>query len=105
ITGAVTWGLGVAGPAQAGRVIAWVGMAMFAALAVGAPVGTALYAAGGFTAVAAATVLVPLVTVLLAARLSEVPAQPGPRPGPMTVVGAVWLPGFGSALSSVGFGA
>jgi len=49
ITGAVSWGLGLAGPANTGRVIAWVGMAMFASLAFGAPVGTTLYALGGFT--------------------------------------------------------
>src|SRR4051812_25900824 len=35
ITGAVSWGLALAGPARAGRVIAWIGMAMFAALALG----------------------------------------------------------------------
>jgi MFS family permease len=39
ITGAVSWGLRLAGPANTGRVIAWVGMAMFASLAFGAPVG------------------------------------------------------------------
>jgi MFS family permease len=33
ITGAVTWGLAILGQEQAGRVIAWMGMAMFAALA------------------------------------------------------------------------
>jgi Mg/Co/Ni transporter MgtE len=38
ITGAVIWGLALAGPQNAGRVIAWVGMSMFAALAFGAPV-------------------------------------------------------------------
>ena len=53
ITGAVSWGLALAGPHNAGRVIAWVGMSMFAALAFGAPVGTTLYAIGGFVAVAA----------------------------------------------------
>ena len=41
ITGAAAWGLAVAGPQNAGRVIAWVGMAMFAAMALGAPVGVA----------------------------------------------------------------
>ena len=46
ITGAVSWGLALVGAQGAGRVIAWVGTAMFAALALGAPVGTALYAAG-----------------------------------------------------------
>jgi MFS family permease len=39
ITGAVSWGLALVGPESAGRVIAWVGMAMFAALALGAPLG------------------------------------------------------------------
>src|SRR5436305_14283683 len=48
ITGAVIWGLALAGPRNAGRVIAWVGMSMFAALALGAPVGITLYAIGGF---------------------------------------------------------
>ena len=56
ITGAVSWGLALAGHRNAGRVIAWVGMSMFAALAFGAPVGTTLYDMGGFTAVAVATI-------------------------------------------------
>ena len=85
ITGAVSWGLVLAGPKNAGRVIAWVGMAMFAALAVGAPVGTALYATAGFAAVAIATMLVPLVTILLVARLDAVPPQRGGHPGLMRV--------------------
>src|SRR5438132_1399113 len=63
ITGAVSWGLALVGAQSAGRVIAWIGMAMFAALAFGAPLGTTLYAIGGFAAVAVATTLVPLVTV------------------------------------------
>src|SRR5262245_3651760 len=105
ITGAVSWGLGLAGPANTGRVIAWVGMAMFASLAFGAPVGTTLYALGGFTAVALATILVPLIAVLLVAPLSAVRAKHGTQTGLMKILGAVWLPGFGSALSTVGFGA
>ncbi len=105
ITGAVTWGLALVGPQSAGRVIAWIGMAMFAALALGAPLGTILYAVGGFAAVAVATILVPLLAVLLVAPLSPVPAQRGARPPLMKVARAVWMPGVGSALSSIGFGA
>jgi MFS family permease len=55
ITGAVSWGLALAGPQGAGCVIAWVGTAMFAALAIGAPAGTALYTVAGFGAVALGT--------------------------------------------------
>jgi MFS family permease len=105
ITGAVSWGLALAGRANTGRVIAWVGMAMFAALAFGAPVGTTLYAYGGFIAVDVATILMPLVTVMLVAPLSPVPAQHGTQAGLIKVLGRVWLPGFGAALSTVGFGA
>ena len=104
ITGAVSWGLALVGAENAGRVIAWVGMAMFAALALGA-LGTVFYSAGGFAAVAIAATLMPLLTVLLVFRLSPV-APPREARAPLkTVAAAVWLPGFGSALSSVGFGA
>jgi MFS family permease len=65
ITGGVSWGLALAGPANAGKVIAWVGMAMFAALALGAPLGTALYSFRGFASIAIATALIPLVTMLI----------------------------------------
>jgi MFS family permease len=105
ITGAVSWGLRLAGLGSAGRVIAWMGMAMFAAFAVGAPIGTMLYAHGGFAAVALATALVPLVTVVLLAPLASVPAEGGARPALLGVARAVWLPGAGSAFSSIGFGA
>jgi MFS family permease len=106
ITGAVSWGLALAGPDSAGRVIAWVGTAMFAALAMGAPVGTTLYTAGGFAAVALVTVIVPLVTLLLLVRLPAVdPSQQASRPALMSVARAVWKPGVGAACSSIGFGA
>src|SRR4051794_26896855 len=71
ITGAAAWGLALAGPQNAGRVIAWVGMAMFAAMALGAPAGTALYSQGGFAAVAIATAVIPLLTILLVAPLAS----------------------------------
>ncbi|MEW6450993.1 MAG: arabinose transporter [Pseudomonadota bacterium] len=105
ITGAVSWGMALAGPQNAGRVIAWVGMALFAAMALGAPFGTMLYATSGFAAVAAATTLIPLVTLLLVAPLSPVPRQTGARSSLMTMAGAVWMPGLGSAFSSIGLGA
>jgi MFS family permease len=80
-------------------------MAMFAALALGAPLGTTLYAVDGFAAIAVATILVPLVTVLFVAPLRPVPPQWGARPRLIAVAGAIWMPGVGAALSSIGFGA
>ena len=105
ITAAVSWGLALVDPRSTGRVIAWVGSAMFAAFAIGAPAGSALYAGYGFAAIAFATALVPLGTLLLIARLPTVAPMPRARLSFAKVIGAVWVPGFGSALGSVGFGA
>ncbi len=105
ITGAVSWGMVLAGPANTGRVIAWVGAAMFGAFAAGAPIGAALYAAHGFAAIGIATAAAPLATVLLVLLLHGAPPVGQERPSFLRVLGAVWQPGVGSALSSVGFGA
>lgn len=105
ITGATAWGLARVGAPHAGKVIAWVGTAMFAAFAVGAPLGTALYGWGGFTAVSLATALAPLVTLgLIVPVEAAAPAHRG-GPGFLSVVRRIWLPGLAAALSSVGFGA
>jgi MFS family permease len=106
ITGALSWGLALAGPENTGKVMAWVGTAMYVAFAIGAPSGSALYAAYGFAAIAFATTLIPLVTLLLVLpqRAVALPA-PARRPSFTRVVGAVWAPGVGLAFSSVGFGA
>jgi MFS family permease len=105
ITGATTWGLTRAGSQNAGTVIAWMGTAMFAAFAGGAPLGTFLYEAGGFKAVAAATAVAPLVTLLLVVFLEgDLPSHRG-SPKILAVVRRIWKPGLGAALGSVGFGA
>ena len=105
ITAAVSWGLAVVDARSTGKVIAWVGSAMFAAFAIGAPAGSALYAAYGFAAIAIATAAAPLITLLLVAPLPTVAPVQRARFSFTEVLGAVWIPGFGSALGSVGFGA
>lgn len=105
ITAAVSWGLALVDTRSTGKVIAWIGSAMFAAFAIGAPAGSALYAGYGFAAIAFATAAAPLVTLPLVAVLPAVAPVPRTRLSFAKVVGAVWVPGFGSALGSVGFGA
>lgn len=106
ITGGVSWGLAQVESRHAGKVIAWVGTAMFAALALGGPFGTLLFGSHGFASIGVATTLLPLVVFLGLLR--------GPSPRPRTrqarvslasALGFVWLPGIGAALSSVGYGA
>src|SRR5436190_23660112 len=48
ITGALSWGLALMGPENTGKVMAWIGTALYAAYAIGAPVGTVHYGAYGF---------------------------------------------------------
>src|SRR5467141_2610447 len=105
ITGAQTWGLALAGAQNTGKVLAWMGTAMYAAFALGAPIGTALYGAHGFTAIALATTLVPLATLLLVGPMRRVAPTARIRPAFTKVIAAVWVPGLGLALSSIGFGA
>jgi MFS family permease len=105
ITGAQSWGLALLGVQNTGRVLAWVGSAMFAAFALGAPAGSALYTAYGFTSIALSTMLLPLGTLLFIAPLARVPAMPRAQAGVMKVMAAVWVPGIASAMSSIGFGA
>jgi MFS family permease len=105
ITAAVSWGLAVVDTRDTGKVIAWVGSAMFAAFAIGAPAGSALHAGYGFAAIALVTALAPLLTLLMIATLPAVVPVPRARLSFRTVVREVWVPGLGSALGSVGFGA
>ena len=105
ITGALGWGSALGGAQNTGKVIAWVGTAMYAAFAIGAPAGGLLYDAYGFRAIALATMLVPLATLAIIVRLRPVPPQAHARPPLTKVMGAVWVPGLGLAFSSLGFGA
>ncbi|HVI35431.1 MAG TPA: MFS transporter, partial [Gaiellales bacterium] len=105
ITGAVSWGLALVDPRDTGKVIAWVGTAMFAAMALGAPAGTALYARYGFAAIALATTLAPLATLVSVLPLRPVAPLHRGRPALLRVLGTVWVPGLGAAFGSVGFGA
>ena len=80
VAGALNWGLALAGQKNAGKVMAWVGTAMYVAFAAGAPAGSFLYSVHGFAPVALATILIPLLNLLLVASLEYVPGSPHARP-------------------------
>jgi MFS family permease len=105
ITGALAWGVALAGRERSGLVMAWVGIAMYGALAVGAPLGSMLDGRVGFIGLALAAGLAPLLGS--AAGLVVKPVQPvgGSRLPLSAVVGLIWLPGTGLALAGLGFGA
>lgn len=105
ITGALSWGLALCGGQNTGKVMSWVGTSLYAAFALGAPAGTALYAGKGFAGIACAATLLPLITLPLVAPLRAVAPTLASRPSFGKVLRAVWLPGVGLAVSGVGFGA
>lgn len=105
IVGAQSWGLAILGVQNTSKALAWIGSAMFGAFAAGAPIGTALYGRYGFIAIALATTLLPLATLLCVAPLRGVVSNTRERASLLKVMAAVWVPGAASALSSIGFGA
>jgi MFS family permease len=104
ITGGMLWGLELVSPRRAANVIAWVGMAMFAAMATGAPLGSFVYAHANFRGIAIASILLPLGASVLIARMRPLVPKASPRGRMSSVLGAVLLPGLGFALSGITFG-
>jgi len=104
VTGALSWGVGLVGPQNAGKVMAWVGIAMYGAYAAGAPAGVAVHTLWGFAGIAVATVFIPMLALAMVAGVRPVAPTAMRRTPFYKVLGAVWVPGLGLALSSVGFG-
>jgi len=65
VSGALVWGFSLVGTQNTGKVMSWVGTAMYVAFAIGAPLGTALYQRFDFTAITLATAAIPLISLFL----------------------------------------
>ena len=105
ITGGMLWGLGRVAPARSAQVIAWVGMSMFAAIAIGAPIGSWVFDQFGFFGIALASALVPLLSLAFITPIHPLAPVAAVKTPISAVLGAVLLPGIGFALSGITFGA
>lgn len=104
ITGALAWGIGLLGPKQSGKVMAWVGIAIYGAIGCGAPLGLAIRDLAGPGAAFGMLVVLPVAGWLFIRPLQRVAPAGGRRMPFYKVMGKVGLAGTGLALGTVGFG-
>ncbi|MFG1174785.1 MFS transporter [Erwiniaceae bacterium CAU 1747] len=103
-TGATLWGVGVVGSLHIGRVISWNGIFTYGAMAIGAPLGVAIYLSGGLMLLAAIVMAIALLAIVLALPRPAVKTSKG-KPLPFrAVLGRIWGYGLILAMGSVGFG-
>jgi MFS family permease len=103
LTGLMSWGIARLGADRTGKVMSWSGIAIYAALGLGAPVGLALQSAFGVVGVGCAIVVAPLLAVIIAVMLPPVAAAGGNRVPFHRVLSLIWRPGMILALSTVPF--
>jgi MFS family permease len=105
VTGCVSWSIASVGPQRAGMSMSWTGIAMFAALAIGAPAGMALYQIYGLEAAMVACIVAPLIAAVIAFRERSYTSPSGQRLPFYRVIGQIWREGLGLMLPGVGLAA
>ncbi len=104
ITGAMNWSIGRLGAQRTGLVMSWQGIAMYAAIGLGAPLGLAIYSAIGFAGVALTAAVSPLIALAIAATLPDMPTSGSVERVPFyKVIGLIWRPGMVLFLSTIPF--
>jgi MFS family permease len=102
VTGCVSWSIASVGSQRAGLSMSWTGIAMFAALAIGAPIGMTLYQGYGLSAAMIACIIAPLVAAVIAFREASYTSPSGQRLPFYQVIGQIWREGLGLMLQGVG---
>ncbi|KAA2223281.1 MFS transporter [Chryseobacterium sediminis] len=105
VTGALTWGIGLAGHSSSGKVMTWNGIAMYAGIAIGAPVSIWLSKEYNMLPAFILIALLPLVSWLSTAKLPSIPVDKDHVRTPFyKVIGAISGQGLSLAFSSMAFG-
>jgi MFS family permease len=102
VTGCVSWSIASVGPQRAGMSMSWTGIAMFAALAIGAPIGMAFYQTYGLEAAMVACIVAPLIAMIIAFYEVSYTSPAGRRLPFFSVIGQIWREGLGLMLQGVG---
>lgn len=105
VTGALTWGIGLVGPSRSGKVMTWNGIAMYAGIAIGAPLSITMVTHFGSLFAFFPLIVLPLISWMSTVRLPELPLLKNQIRTPFyKVIGAVSKEGLGLAFSSIAFG-
>lgn len=109
LTGAITWGIACVGSTKAGQVMSWNGIAMYAALAGGAPLGLIIYKVSnlpdiGFVLLGTAAALLPLGALCIVLKLPSVHSTPSEQLPLRLLLRRIWPFGVALTLQMVGFG-
>ncbi|WP_166921858.1 MFS transporter [Flavobacterium poyangense] len=103
VTGMLTWGIGLLGQENSGKVMTWNGIAMYAGIAIGAPLSLWIVQSG--TTIAFTTILLlALISWAAAKQLPAVPVHKGHIRTPFyKVISKVFPQGLALAFSSIAF--
>jgi len=102
----VAWGIDLVGPARSGKVLSLVGAAMYGALAIGSPIGLALFNRLGFVGAMAVSVLLPCLGLVAIWPMAGAAAHPDvERPPFSSVMRRIWRHGTIVGLQGIGFAA
>jgi len=105
VTGALTWGIGLVGHSNSGKVMTWNGIAMYAGIAIGAPLSIWLSKEYNILPAFILIALLPLVSWLSTAKLPSIPVDKDHVRTPFyKVIGAISGQGLSLAFSSMAFG-
>jgi MFS family permease len=109
MTGALAWGIGAVGPKNTGKVMVWVGIGLYTAIAVGAPIGVELMKlknmAGGFAVVSLGMIAISVLATTITGFIPAVAPLGGERLPFTQVIGRIAPFGAGLALATLAFGA
>ena len=103
-TGAIAWAIGRVGPLHSARIISWNGVATFAGIAIGAPLGVTIESLWGFWFIGCAMVAAALLVLPFAAFGPVTRPVRGTQIPMRRVFGRVLPHGMALALGSLGFG-
>ncbi|MEG0925482.1 MFS transporter [Chryseobacterium sp.] len=105
VTGALTWGIGLVGHSNSGKVMTWNGIAMYAGIAIGAPMSIWLSKEYSILPAFILIALLPIVSWFSTARLPSIPVDKDHIRTPFyKVIGAISGQGLSLAFSSMAFG-